>query len=349
VQGVVFSSTGAAKSYASFDGAGRTFTNAAGLWRLPFAPAISSLVVGDRAVIMVRGFGGTLDIDGTEDRLTDVTIHASAELAIRSNFARGLHARRLRIVPGPAVNGVARLQSTNADGVHLKNLRRGATIEDCEFAGLPEDAINTHADGAWIAGTTFGPGGLQGDDWYLVYKSSTLAPGNAGHLLQPGTNTGAALATHGDRFFDISASGEGTILRNSLFHELRGNGLVLRGGLALVSHNQFWNIFGGADTRGQNAFGRAINLETQLTACASESACGSSDEGPYAYAAYVRHNTLSMGPPDGGAPWYTSYVPVIRNQPGAEGCWPWNGAYAALCYPDNQDPATSEIVTSPNP
>ncbi|MBS2025172.1 MAG: hypothetical protein JST92_22455 [Deltaproteobacteria bacterium] len=351
VQGVIFSSTGAAKTYAWFDSAGRTFTHdtGTGRWRLPFAPGATNIVVGDLAAIMARGFGGTLNINGQEDRLTDVTIHSTPELAIRSDFARGLHTRRLHITPGPAVNGVKRLLSSNADGLHLKNLRRGATVEDCDFAGIPEDAINSHADGQWLSSASFGAGRNQDDDWYLVYTASTLAPGNGGALVRPGSNSATALAAFGNRFFNISASGEGTIVRNSRFHELRGNGIVLRGGVALISQNQFWNIFGGANLDGSGAFGRAVNLETQLTSCASEASCGANDEGPYTYAAYLRHNQLLQGDPAGGNTWSTSYTPVIRNQPGAEGCWPWNGAFAALCYPENQDPASSEIVVGPNP
>jgi hypothetical protein len=349
VQGVVYSGAGAAKTYAYFDGAGRTFTlDGSGRWRLPFAPAVTWVGPGDRVALLARGFGGTFNVNGAENRLTDVTIHGSAELVVRSDFARGFHARRLRIVPGPAVNGVARLVSGNADALHFKNLRRGATIEESELAGLPEDAINTHADGQWVSTAAFGAGGNQPDDWYLVYDSQTLQPGNAGKLVQPGANPAAALAAFGNRFFNISASGEGTLLRDSKIHELRGNGLVLRGGVALVSRNQFWNIFGGANPDGSGAWGRALNLETQLASCAQASGCGN-DEGPYAYDTYLRHNQLLQGDPAGGNTWYTSYTPAIRNQPGDEGCWPWNGGFTPLCYPENQDPATRQIVVGPNP
>ena len=349
VQGVVFAASGAAKTYAWFDGAGRTFVlDDAGRWKLPFGPQTTAVQVGDRAVILARGFGGTFNVGGRENRLTDVGIHASAELVIRTDFATGLHARRLAITPGPAVGGIARLTSANADGLHLKNMRRGATIEDCELAGLPEDAINTHADGQFAATATFAAGSNQPEDWYFCYDSATLQPGNGGALVQPLSDPAAKLAAFGNRFFNISASGEGTLLRDCRIHELRGNGVVLRGGVALLTRNQFWNVFGGADPQGNNPWGRAVNLETQLAACAGAASCGN-DEGPYAYAAYIRHNQLLSGNPVTGLTWYASYTPVIRNQPGAEGCWPWNGGFTALCYPENQDPAKSEIVTTPNP
>lgn len=54
---------------------------------------------------------------------------------------------------------------------------------------------------------------------------------------------------------------------------------MLRGGVALVSRNQFWNVFGGANPDGSGAWGRAMNLEAQLSSCAQAS-CGGNDEGP---------------------------------------------------------------------
>ena len=349
VQGVVFSSAGAAKTYAWFDGAGRGFTKSAGTWRLPFAPTVTSVRAGDRVAITARGFGGTLNVNGRENRLTDVTVHAAAELAVRSSFATGLHARRFAVVPGPAVNGVPRLLSGNSDGLHLKNLRRGATVEECEFVGLADDGINSHADGQWLGDAGFAGNPNLSTDWFLVYRAATLAPGNGGLLVQPlSSPTAAGLTAFGDRTFNISASGEGTLVRNSKFHELRGSGIVLRGGLALISRNQFWNVFGGADAAGNNPFSRAVNLETGLAACASQASCGGNDEGPYAYYAYIRHNTFTAGNPAGGNTWYPGNLPVIRNQPGDEGCWPWNGSYPALCYPENQGPGAPN-VTAPNP
>jgi len=349
VQGVVFAAGGAAKTYAWFDGSGRTYVlDAQGRWKLAFGPPTTAVQIGDHAVILARGFGGTFNVGGRENRFTDVGIHGAAELVVRSDFAAGFHARRLAITPGPAVGGIARLTAANADGLHLKNMRRGATIEDCELAGLPEDAINTHADGQFAATATFAAGGNQADDWYFCYDSATLQPGNGGALVQPLSDPATKLAAFGNRFFNISASGEGTLLRDCRIHELRGNGVVLRGGVALLTRNQFWNIFGGADAQGNNAWGRAVNLETMLASCAGAASCGN-DEGPYAYATYIRHNQLLSGNPVTGMTWYASYTPAIRNQPGAEGCWPWNGGFAAMCYPENQDPAKSEIVVGPNP
>lgn len=132
------------RTYVNFDAG--AFTDANGYWTLPVAqtyPSNTMPVAGDRIAIMARGAGGTIIINGYDNALTDVTMRAAAGLAVVAgyNTTSGLQIRRFTIAPA-----AGRLISTNGDGLHLKNLVRGATVEDSDYSGMADDAINNHAD-----------------------------------------------------------------------------------------------------------------------------------------------------------------------------------------------------------
>jgi hypothetical protein len=73
----------------------------------------------------------------------DCTIHQSGSMAFHEHGGGGnTTLRRCRVLRRP---GTDRLLSTNADGFHCKNMRRGPTVEDCTFERMHDDGINIHA------------------------------------------------------------------------------------------------------------------------------------------------------------------------------------------------------------
>ncbi len=92
-------------------------------------------------------------------RLTDVTIHSQPGMGIVGMKAEDITIRRLRIVPSPGCR-----MSTNTDATNFAVCKGELVLEDCQFEGHGDDAINVHgyyydileADGnRCVAGNTF--------------------------------------------------------------------------------------------------------------------------------------------------------------------------------------------------
>jgi len=72
--------------------------------------------------------------------LEDVAVHAVPGMAVIGWGSRDIVIRRLKVVP--AEGG---LMSATADAMHFGACRGTVTVEDSEFAGMGDDAINIHA------------------------------------------------------------------------------------------------------------------------------------------------------------------------------------------------------------
>ena len=70
----------------------------------------------------------------------DVTVHAVPGMAVIGFASRDLTIRRIKVVP--AAGG---WMSATADAMHFNACRGRVTVEDSEFAGMGDDAINIHA------------------------------------------------------------------------------------------------------------------------------------------------------------------------------------------------------------
>ena len=116
--------------------------------------------VGDPAVIPVFGAPGFTCRGCVDMVFEDCTIYQSGSMAFHEHSGGGnTTLRRCRVLKRP---GSTRLLSTNADGFHCKNMRKGPTVEDCVFEGMHDDAINIHG----MFGRVFGE--PDGRDVFIV-------------------------------------------------------------------------------------------------------------------------------------------------------------------------------------
>lgn len=72
-------------------------------------------------------------------RLDNVTVHAVPGMAVIAWRSRDVSIRRMKVIP--AAGG---WMSATADAMHFGHCRGRVTVEDSEFAGMGDDAINIH-------------------------------------------------------------------------------------------------------------------------------------------------------------------------------------------------------------
>ena len=105
---------------------------------------------GDKIAFFNRG-GPVFDLrDCAALRFEDVTVHAAPSYAFFEERGEGGHCyTRCRIV---RPEGSKRLLTTGADGFHSYLVRRGPTIEDCEFNDTADDTIAVHGFFSFVTG-----------------------------------------------------------------------------------------------------------------------------------------------------------------------------------------------------
>ncbi len=105
---------------------------------------------GDKIAFFNRG-GPVFDLqDCAALHFEDVTVHAAPGYAFFEERGDGGHRyTRCRIV---RPEGSKRLLTTGADGFHSYLVRRGPTIEDCEFNDTADDTIAVHGFFSFVTG-----------------------------------------------------------------------------------------------------------------------------------------------------------------------------------------------------
>lgn len=88
----------------------------------------------------VYGFNAMTFSNCAKVLVENVTVHAVPGMAVIGQHSRDLTIRRIRVVP--AGDG---WMSATADAMHFNACRGSITVEDSEFAGMGDDAINIHA------------------------------------------------------------------------------------------------------------------------------------------------------------------------------------------------------------
>lgn len=98
-------------------------------------------MLGQRAIVphMFHYRPAILLLEAINTRLTDVTIHSQPGMGIVGMKAENIAIRRLRIVPSPGCR-----MSTNTDATHFADCKGDLVLEDCQFEGHGDDAINVH-------------------------------------------------------------------------------------------------------------------------------------------------------------------------------------------------------------
>jgi hypothetical protein len=114
--------------------------------KLGGADYIGGLVVGDSVVLKSRG-AHAINLDRSSNvHLKNVTVHSALGMGVTERNGEGGNRYEIAIVPGPRPEGSERdrLHSTNADGFHSYNMKRGPVVENSRFEMTGDDNLNIH-------------------------------------------------------------------------------------------------------------------------------------------------------------------------------------------------------------
>jgi hypothetical protein len=243
------------------------------VWRLKLAqPSVArTLAVGDAFAMRAVHGGGALLFHRCHGALVErVTVHAAASLCMGFIECEGdLVVRRVQVRPRP---GTTRLLSTNADGIHCQAVRKGPLVEECHFAGMTDDGMNTYARTLPVI-KTVSPTEVWvrhsdalrvGDRIQIVDPHSGLVRGEsqvtalthnqrltlATPIMGVRTSTNLLKGTvapnqlDADVVYNLSSCGAGYVIRKNYFGDFRGRGVLLRGVHGLVEDNVFERMSG---------------------------------------------------------------------------------------------------------
>ncbi|MHB1484040.1 MAG: right-handed parallel beta-helix repeat-containing protein [Saccharofermentanales bacterium] len=169
-------------------------------------------------------------------------------------------------------DGSGRLLSTNADGIHAFGNRGGMTIDGCSFFGMADDAINIHARSAVVSKIiapdkveviTGGTTDCHIGDELMIFNIGTLIEKDRVVAIDvesdlnkqkqiitfnkkvSGLSEGTSYTDiAGDNLFNLSACGQGSIIRNCNFYTFRGRGVLMNTHDITIVDNDFYNVEG---------------------------------------------------------------------------------------------------------
>jgi len=230
-----------------------------------------AISVGDPAVVPL--FSGSCGITARQckDLTYDhVTIYQAGVMAFHEHGGAGNTTLLNCLVDRRPDSG--RLISSNADGFHCKNMRKGPAVINSTFRFMHDDGINIHgnfgfvleAPGSGNEYSIFSDQELKVGDTVIFMKNGISTPlGNAKILAfkplptlskkqlaewrdafyvggNPVTVTldRAIPATRGDGFISLSASGMRFMIRGCTFGPLRYRGMLLQTWNGVVDHNE---------------------------------------------------------------------------------------------------------------
>jgi hypothetical protein len=238
--------------------------------------------------------------------LEEVKIYASNSGAVITLASDGLIFKKYEVKRRPNTN---RLLSSNADGIHCQQSRIGPSIEDCLFEYIGDDSLNiyctisrildvTKPDELFLSQHCF----IKLGDRLQVYdprEGRVLAECTVKALAElPGQRYRVQIdkAVAGiragedhlkaDTVFNLSASGEGYVIRNNRFIGQRRYGILARGGKGRIEGNYIngvrgWGIVLANDPgtpEGPVPFDVVIKGNTIINAGASRD-CGYREDG----------------------------------------------------------------------
>lgn len=228
------------------------------------------VAVGDPVVIPGFGMEGVSFRNCEGMKLIDVTVYQSGSMAFHEHGGiGGTLLSGCKVMRRP---GTDRLISTNADGFHCVNMRRGPVVENCSFEGMQDDGINIHGMYGKVGGAP-----SDGVVHVIPCYENTANPGD--HMEFFSARTGASLGVHVlktvrqlesdtaarraeffqghgngllyaytfeetppvekmDLLINLNACGSGFVVRNNIIRDIRYRGLLLRGGPGIVEGNR---------------------------------------------------------------------------------------------------------------
>ena len=271
---------------------------------LPHCRGQVPVAVGDPAVFPAFGAPGFTCRGSVNVTFENCTIYQSGSMAFHEHGGDGnTHLLNCRVIRRP---GSGRLLSTNADGFHCKNMRKGPTIENCLFEGMHDDGINIHGMFAAVAETVadsatvklvpyFEESGKPGDTIEFFSGKTGQSLGcrtlrKASLVDNSGRPERAKTYQHGvgygllyeyeldapihldehDAAINLNLCGRGFAIRDCVFRAFRYRGILLRSIDGVVENNRIFAL--GND---------GIVLQSDLFS-----------EGPYAQNITVRNNSI---------------------------------------------------------
>ncbi len=147
-----------------------------------------AIELGDFVVLDFRHSRGIRMENCSDVRIDDVTIWSVPSIGVICRFMDGTNVFSYRIEPGPTPPGasVPRLFSTCADGFNYAYARTGPVLEDCDFSGMGDDAVNLHGIAFYVAR-------VEGKTVYLLRPyneeafASVIRPGDEVRSMRPDT------------------------------------------------------------------------------------------------------------------------------------------------------------------
>ncbi len=261
------------------------------VWRmnLNYPNQAKGLRIGDRYIHIARTHNSVITFNQCTDIFLDnLSIYASPSASTFFLRCEGtVHINGLQTRARP---GSKRILGPNADGVHCQSLRKGPVIENCIFEAMADDAMNIYAPPSVIT-EVIDPNRIRVSNPHVLRKGDyvQIIRPSEGVILEESVEVAAvdnniitlkntvsglkAGKNHvdADTLYNLSACGNGFIVRNNVIGGFRGRGILARGQDGLIENNLIH------DTSGQGI-----------------SICNEPDwpEGPIPAHVTIRNNTL---------------------------------------------------------
>ncbi len=225
----------------------------------PFRSRLPFLLPGMGFVPLARGIQAQAMLvwSSSDCVMSDITVYASPACSLAIGASERITADGLRVLYHPSGD---RLISTNADGLHCPNNRRGLVIRRCLCEGMMDDGINIYGSAIQVAEvldarrivTRGRPPLSPGDRLQIVRPQDGAVLGVVtldrveqspeGPVLtfqQPveGLRAGADHQT-ADTLYNLSQCGNGYRIEDNTFRRHRGRSILLRAGDGLVTRNR---------------------------------------------------------------------------------------------------------------
>lgn len=226
-----------------------------------------NMEIGDSLVYVIRNNGGGILVWGSNNLVIDnVKIYAAPSAAILAGQSDNLTVRNVSVQVKPQTG---RINSTNGDGVHCVGARIGPTIENSVFEGMSDDGVNIYMPPHVVYYVESeskliidgGPPVQQGDLLEILDpKTGKLRGLSRVQFLEKVGETAVAVTLEtpipgvtagldfkeSDHVYNRNTCGEGFIIRNNIFQNYRGRGVLIRSGNGIVEGNTFRELSGVA-------------------------------------------------------------------------------------------------------
>lgn len=237
--------------------------------------------VGDHLTFFQRAATTILPNDCTNTSFINFNLHSSPGFGINEGSGGGgMLLKNVKIVPGTAPSGAsqARLRSTNGDGTHFGNVKKGPTFDGCTITHCGDDCINIQGfffhvlqvSGNKITVTPKWDTPLEVGETIEAYKDEGYTAIGTAKIVKFEKRNDASLRAQiiaayqnydktiaddtlvydivldkklsiskGDHITSLDRIGAGAVIKNSTFKHNRARGVVVKGHNIVIENNTF--------------------------------------------------------------------------------------------------------------